>query len=159
MAEVTETELEQKRRFAVELLKDPNDPFRAALVVFGENTGLALQASSRWPSDPDVLRFTEGAIEDMGDMHFLPSKADLARLAWNVANNERLPTDDRLKAMRLYGDIRGFIERQGTIINNNVLTNNKVMLVKDHGTTEAWEQRLIEQQAKLISDADAPRVN
>lgn len=152
-----ENESEQKAQFALELLKDPSDPFKAALRVFGENTGMALLASNRWPDDPEVLAITQKAVEELGDMHFLPSKADLARLAWNLANNERVDTDNRLKAMRLYGDIRGFIEKQGTVINNNVLTNNKVMVVKDHGTVEDWERGLLQQQNRLISDADTVR--
>lgn len=153
----SETELERKKRFAIELLKDPNDPFKAALRVFGQDTGMALRASSTWPTDVDVIKFTEEAVGELGDLHFLPSKADLAREAWTLATSANVPVDDRLKAMRLYGDVRGFIEKQGTIINNNVLTNNKVMLVKDHGSTDNWEERLIEQQAKLIDDANAPR--
>ena len=152
-----ETELEQKKRFAVELLKDPNDPFKAALQVFGQDTGMALRASSTWPKDTVVLDYMQEAIGELGDLHFLPSKADLAREAWTLATDARVPVDDRLKAMRLYGDVRGFIEKQGTVINNNVLTNNKVMLVKDHGSTDNWEERLIEQQAKLVEDANAPR--
>lgn len=153
-----ETELEQKKRFAVELLKDPNDPFKAALQVFGQDTGMALRASSTWPKDTVVLDYMQEAIGELGDLHFLPSKADLAREAWTLATSPTVPVDDRLKAMRLYGDVRGFIEKQGTVINNNVLTNNKVMLVKDHGSTDNWEERLIEQQAKLVEDANAPRV-
>lgn len=153
----TVSEREQKQQFALELLKDPTDPFKAALRVFGENTGMALLASNRWPDDPEVLAITQKAVDELGDMHFLPSKADLARLAWNTANNERIDTDNRIKAMRLYGDIRGFIEKQGTVINNNVLTNNKVMVVKDHGGVEEWERGLLEQQQRLISDADTVR--
>ena len=151
-----ENEIEQKQRFAVELLKDPNDPFKAALVIFGNDTGSAWLASRRWPDDPIVRAATDAAVEQLGDMHFLPSKAALAREAWTIATNPQIHVEDRLKAMRLYGDVRGFIEKQGTVINNNVLTNNKVMMVKDHGSDDAWERRMMEQQTRLISDADEP---
>lgn len=152
-----DTELVQKKKFALEYLKNPNEPFKAGVAVFGDDTSKALVASTRWVKDPDVLAYMEEAKEEMGDMHFLPTKADLARIAWDLGNDTNRHVDDRLKALRLYADVRGFIEKQGTIINNNVLTNNKVMLIKDHGTPDAWEQKLAEQQAKLIEDANAPR--
>lgn len=150
-----ENELEEKKRFAIELLKSPNEPYKAATAVFGADTGKALVASSRWPRDPDVVQFMDEALSDLGDMHFLPSKADLARVAWELANSPLTHVEDRLKAMRLYADVRGFIEKQGITVNNNVLTNNKVMVIKDHGDTAQWEQRLLEQQTKLIDDAAA----
>lgn len=153
----TETsELEQKKRFAIELLRNPSEEFKAALAVFPDDTGKALLVSNRWPSDPEVIALKEMAIDELGDMHFLPTKADLAREAWNIAVAPTVPVDDRLKAMRLYGDIRGYIEKQGTVVNNNVLTNNKVMVVKSHASPEEWEQRLVEQQKQLIHDADTP---
>ena len=144
---------ELKKRFALALLNNPSEPFKVAQGIFGEDTGRALMASTKWPSDPLVIAFQAKAKEDLGDMHFLPTKADLARAAWDVAVNERLPVDDRLKAMRLYGDVRGFIEKQGAIINNNVLTNNKVMVVKSYDSSGEWETKLAEQQQKLIHDA------
>lgn len=152
--------LERKERFAVEYLKDTTNPFKAACAVFGDDTGNALTAASRWPDDPEVQAFMAKAMDDMGDIHFLPTKAELAKLVWNMARNEMLDSDSRLKAARLYGDIRGFIDKQGTNINiNNSTTNNKVMVVTDHGTDAEWEAKCASQQARLIEDATAVRVN
>lgn len=145
--EIDETEL--KKRFAAELLKNPSEPFIAACAVFGDDTGKALNASARWPRDPEVVAYMAQAVDVNGEMAYLPSKAALARAAWDLSNNEKICVEDRLKAMRLYADVRGFIERQGTTINNNVLTSNKVLLVKDHGADADWEQRLLEQQTNL----------
>lgn len=153
---VAPTETELKKRFAVELLRQPDKPFKVAMAIFGDDTGRALYVSTKWPSDPEVKAFQIAAVEDVGDMAFLPTKADLAREAWNIATSDKVPVDDRLKAMRLYGDVRGFIEKGNAIINNNtnVMTNNKVMLVKTYNTTQEWEHTLAAQQAKLIHDAD-----
>ena len=152
-------ELAQKKQFAIELLKDPSKPFIAACAVFRDDTGTALKIAGRWPTDPDVLRFQAEAVDAVGDMHFLPTKAEAARLAFSMASDDKATRDDRLRALRLYADIRGFIEKQSPIINNNILTNNKVMVVKDHGSVDAWEDRLMQQQSKLIDDANAPRIN
>lgn len=151
------SDAEDKRKFALELLKRPDAPFEAACLVFGDDTGKALEASTRWPHDPEVMAHMALAVEEVGEMQFLPTKADLARRAWYIANNEKVPVEDQLKALRLYGDIRGFIERQGGVVvnNNNSLISNKVMLVTDHGSTDQWEGSLIEQQTRLITDANA----
>lgn len=150
-------EQKRKQQFARELLKSPQEGFKIAVRIFGDDTGRALEASHRWPHDPEVIGFMNMALEELGDLHFLPSKADAARAAWEISQDPRLAVDDRLKGLRLYSDIRGFIEKQGTVINNNVLTQNKVMMVRDHGTNEEWENAAAAQQAKLIADANAPR--
>lgn len=155
MTELSQEEIDRKKKFAVEYLKDPSDAFKAAISVFGDDTGAALQASYRWPTDPLVKAFMDQAVNELGDMHFLPTKAEIARVAHSLAVDQRIPVEDRLKAIRLYADIRGFIDKQGATINNNILTTNKVMLVKDHGDDERWEQQLAAQQARLIDDANA----
>ncbi len=147
-----------KQQFARELLKTPTEAFKVASRLFGDDTGRALTISHRWPHDPEVLGFMQAAIEDMGDMHFLPTKAEAARAAWEMSQDPRLPADERLKAMRLYSDIRGYIERQGGItVNQNNITQNKVMLVRDHGSNADWEIAATAQQTRLIADATVTR--
>src|SRR5690606_38718084 len=93
---------------------------------------------------------------------FLPTKAELAREVWRIGTNPRTSVDERLKALRLYADVRGYIEKYqaGTVINNtnNVLSQNRVMLVKDFGTDEEWELAVEEQQRKLIESAGVERI-
>lgn len=152
-------ELDLKTRFASELLKTPDNPYRAASVIFPDDKSKALSAARLWPNDIVVQKATTKLLDELGEMNFLPSKADAARIAMGIAQDEKQEVDDRLKALRLYSDIRGFIDKQGTVINNNVLTSNKVMLVRDTGSNEDWEQKTIEQQARLLEDANRPRPN
>lgn len=154
-----DNETELKQQFARELLKTPTEPFKVAARIFGDDTGRALQVSHRWPHDPEVLGYMAAAVDEMGDLHFLPTKAEAARAAWELSQDQKLDTDNRLKALRLYADIRGYIERQGGItVNQNNITQNKVMVVKDHGSNSEWENAAAAQQAKLISDAAAPTI-
>lgn len=153
------TEAGRKKLFAYELLINPEESFKAALVVFGDDTAKALQVSSAWPNDPEVKQYIEELKEELGEEYFLPSKADSAMIAYNIANDQKVPAEDRLKALRLYADIRGFIEKQGTTVNNNILTSNKVMVVKDHGSDDEWENKIAQQQAQLIESAHAPSSN
>lgn len=144
--------LEEKRAFAVALLRTPKDPFKAALAVFGANVNMAMYAFQAWPEDPLVKQFVHEATNHHGEMHFLPSRASQAQELWQIANDPRLGMDERLKAHRLYADICGHIEQKGLTINNNV-TTNKVMVVKQHASTDEWADKLAKQQEKLISDA------
>lgn len=149
-------EQELKSAFAAELLKTPNDPFKAALAVFGADTGRALRAAHEWPNDADVLAEKARLSGELGEMAFLPGKAELARSIWERAHNERTTTDDYAKLAKLYAEVRGFIDKPTTNINNNVITANKVMVVKDHGDNDTWAKRLREQQ-KGLTNASASR--
>ena len=97
----------------------------------------------------------QDAIDTHGEEYFLPTKADLARKVWALANTDNLSTNDKLKAYRLYADVRGFIEKGAGVVVNNTMTSNKVMLVRDHGVDAEWEQRCVAQQTTLIQEANA----
>jgi hypothetical protein len=78
---------EQKDKFAEALLRTPNDPFRAALVVFGNDTATALQASQLWPYDLRGLQRQADLLEEFGPDEFLPTKAVVARRIYEVGEN------------------------------------------------------------------------
>jgi hypothetical protein len=144
----------QKKAFAIALLHNPDDPFKAATAVFGNDMGSALEVYGVWTTDPIVKQFQKDYIDAHGASSVLPSREDYAREVWTIGKDERVAVEDRLKAMRLYGDIRGFIEKPGTVINANTnVQHNKVMVLQSKGTDEDWERKAIAQQQKLISDA------
>lgn len=152
-----DNELELKKTFALELLKSPTEGFKIAAALFPENAGKALEIATRWPRDKDVTAFMTEALDNLGEIHFLPTKGNLARSVWNMSQDARLCVDDKLKAMRLYADIMGFVEKAAPVnINNNMLVQNRTMVVSDHGNDAQWEARLEQQQARLIIDAHAP---
>lgn len=152
-------EQELKSAFAAELLKTPNDPFKAALAVFGADTGRALRAAHEWAKDPEVMAEQARLKGELGEMAFLPDKSELARVIWErmqgttYANGSTIPTtaEEFAKLAKLYAEVRGYIEKPTTNINNNVITANKVMVVKDHGDNDTWAKRLREQQKGLTS--------
>lgn len=146
-----------KQAFAAALLRSPNDPFRAALQVFGSDTGRALRASQQWVLDSEVVSCQVKLLEEYGEEQFLPDKLALARAVFELAQNPNKPTDERLKAYELYGKIRGFIDRPAIVNNMDNrsihLTTNKVMVMRDHGTDADWEQKALSQQQRLVSHA------
>lgn len=149
-----------KARFAALLLKTPEVPFIAAQGVFN-NTGQAIYAAYHWVRDPEVLAEQGRLLEHAGngELDFVPTKADAARLAWNIAKNSPFE-EDRLKAIKLFSEILGYITKPEPVkVENNVTNNHRVMVVKDHGSDADWEQKLKQQQQKLTGQVDNSNVS
>lgn len=145
---------EYKGYFAEFLIESPDDPFTAALKVFPQNTQRALRIAQEWPRDPYVLSEVKRLKAEGGDMDGLPTKADLAREIWNTAKGNVEP-DEKVKLLKLYGEVRGFIDKPQANTTVNVEAAPKVMIVKDAGTDADWEARLRRQQRKLKQEVAA----
>lgn len=143
--------LEQKRKFAIALLKNPNNTFACAKEVFGDDSGAALQVHTVWPRDGTVLDFQQEYVETHGGLSVLPEKDKFARDVYDLAQGEKDP-DIRLRAFKLYGDIMGYIEKPGTQVNIQNNTTNKVMKIIDHGNVDEWAAKLDVQQSRLVSE-------
>lgn len=150
-------EQELKLQFAEAWLRNPSNAFLAAKLIAGEDPHMAMQMANAWVRDPEVAEMKKQLIAEYGEESFLPSKAsmihDILDRARNCPHN-----DDYVKLMRLMSDMRGWIEKPGLTVNNNV-TTNKVMVVPirvgtDGATIDSheWEKQLIEQQTSLISN-------
>jgi hypothetical protein len=142
-----------KDAFANALLRTPYDPFGAALSIFGNDTMKALQVSKEWTHDFYVLAKQAELLEQYGEDEFLPSKTVLARRIFELAETSR-DAKDRLAAYRLYGELQGHIKKDGgTNVQFNNVTNNRVMVIKDHGNDDDWERKAQKHQTKLIEHA------
>ena len=140
-----------KTKFAIALLRNPDHPFQAGCEVFGEDTGKALYVANNWLNDAYVAEQQRNLLKEKGARAFLPSKEDYAREVWRMALDTRTPIEEKRKFLDLYGEVMGFKERpQQSGINVNV-TQNRVMIVKDHGTDDEWEQRAAAQQHRLAN--------
>lgn len=151
------TEEELKYQFAEEWLRNPDNPFQAALNITNGNGQLSLKIADSWIRDPEVKAMKKQLIAKYGEDHFLPSQTSMLFDILNRARN--CPMDeDYVKLMRLAADIRGMIQKPGVTINNNV-TTNKVMVVpirvgNDGQTVDSheWERQLISQQQTLTAN-------
>jgi tRNA-dihydrouridine synthase len=126
--EEPEDESGKKAAFAVELLKTPVDPFRAALAVFATNTNKALRVANEWPTDSFVMAEIKRLKEEEGELSFLPSKADLARSLWERAHSASTENDDFTKMARLYAEIMDFVPKVSKI-EANVKTASTIQVV------------------------------
>lgn len=150
------TELEQKEQFALAWLRIPDDAFEAALLVFGMDTGAALKASALWVKDSDVLRIRDELLAEYGEEAFLPSKGDVARLAWQMANDKFSGTvKERVAALALYAELQGHIVKGGTNVNidQSVKQTNNVLQVPMPASVEEWQQKASAQQRQLVENA------
>lgn len=148
---MSDTEL--KAKFAAELLRNPKEPFLAGLSVFPNDNGRALRAAYEWPNDPEVKAEQARLTAKDGGAGFLPSKAELARAIWDKST-AAYDAEDFTKLAKLYADVMGFIQKPEPAVNVNV-NNNRVMVVKDHGTNEEWAEKLAAQQRELTNVAES----
>ncbi len=151
-------ETEQKKQFAMELLHNPTKPFLAAKAVFPNNTRRALDIYALWPMDEAVIDFQAEFMAEEGNEFGLPSQEQLARAVFEVAEDQKQDPETRLKYYKLYGDIRGFIKKPDTLIDqstHNTQVNNNVLRLPAKQTPEAWADGVLKQQTKLVDDAKA----
>jgi hypothetical protein len=141
-----------KRDFAANLLRYRDDPAKAAFATTPD-VGLALQIARDWPKDGFVQTQMDKLLSSIDATNFLPTKESQARDIYAIAVDAKNPIEDRLKAHRLYAEVRGFIEKPSQSGGGiNILTQG-VMIVKDQGTDQEWAAKAKEQQRTLIGHA------
>lgn len=142
---------DKKHEFAEALLYDPRNPYKVAKKICNGNLSDALYMAINWADDKEVIDIQNGILAETSQEQFLPSKYDVARdIHDHTRNND---PDVSLRALKLYSDVMGFIEKPGVNINNNVQINDKVMVIPDHGDDDSWEDKLKNQQKNLIESS------
>jgi hypothetical protein len=143
---------ETRKQFAVEMLRHDGDAFEASKAVFPHHMSAAIMASEHWPHDPEIIAYMDELRHSTDAEEYLPTKAETARLIYNIGSAMYIEPKDRIAALKLYADLRGFTAPKNAPANNvtNFNTVNKVMVVTDHGNIDAWEMKLKKQQAALI---------
>ncbi|AMW36121.1 putative small terminase [Xanthomonas phage XAJ2] len=149
-----EDTIKQKHAYAAMLLQEP-DPFKAALRTFDGDTGFAIRIYLHWPEDPIVIAEQKRIKADNPNMDLdkLADKAATAKLAWEIAEQKLYEPKDRLAALKLYAEIRNYIEKPKAGDVNVQVQQNRVMVVKDHGSDDDWKEKARLQQARLKSEA------
>ena len=145
-----------KQAFAYERLKDPSNPFKAAMKLTKGNSPAALHIVDTLVHDDQVAEFKRELLDKYGEAHFLPSKFDMVRDCID-RGKATLDNDAFQKLYKLAADMMGYIEKPGVTINNNNMTSNKVMLIpapqlNANGSInqDDWQNRAIEQQQQVI---------
>ena len=158
VAEV-DKETQLKWKLAEALLRNPTNPFKAALTVtLGDNVA-ALTILDSWQNTPEIHKMKQILVEEQGEDAFLPSAA---AMTWDVLNRAERCFDDGeyCKLMSLAVDMRGMNQTKNapSVVVNNTQTNNKIMhvpvMVNNAGSElsiDEWEAGLIDQQQRLVN--------
>lgn len=147
----TEKDISMMQDFAANLLRYPDDPFKAAFATT-PNTGLALQIAKNWPLDPIVKTHQDKLLSSGDAKQYLPTKETQAKDIYAIATCSQNAVEDRLKAHRLYAEVMGFIEKPTPGNQTNIL-NQGVMIVRDAGSDADWQEKAAAHQRTLTSHA------
>lgn len=140
-----------KKDFAANLLRHPDDAFKAAFATT-DDTALALQIARNWLHDPVVKAEQDRLLNSTDSKQFLPTKEAQAFDIYRIATCEQVETEDRLKAHRLYAEIMGFIEKPLPGNQTNIL-NQGVMIVREAASDDEWQEKAEAQQRTLTAHA------
>lgn len=103
---------QEKKEAFVSLWLRSNDPFEAAIEIFGrEHAGRALQASVEWPKDAFCLALKEKLLDEQGLEAFLPTKAEFAQMLLTEAKDCRAKADKH-KFMELYAKTMKYVNNE-----------------------------------------------
>jgi hypothetical protein len=151
---------ERKRKFAALARQRPANRsgyFEAACLVFPDavDDALALRATDEWPRDRIVIE-EMARLAKAESAEELPTAEQQARDVYRLASDETKGIDDRLKAHKLYAEMRGHIKRPGDAGANVYIDNRRVMLMPPAANSvDDWESLATGHQAKLVNDASA----
>lgn len=149
----------QKAAFAALLLKEPQ-PFKAALLLFPENTNRALRVAHEWPTDPEVQAEMNRLLTEEADSLLMTKPQFLMALEQRMkgvtyadGTNVPLNTEDFVKVAKLYADTRGFIEKPQTNVNVQAAIIHRVIESPVFPSEHAWEIESERQQRELLANA------
>ena len=156
-------DVDRKKRFAALIRSRANNAqarMEAGFLVFPEpeEQNLAAKAATEWHLDPIVIAEVDrlSANTPGGE---LPSAEQQARDVYNLASDTKAPVDDRLKAHKLYAEIRGFVKKPGDGAGvTNIIDNRRVMIMPAAPKSiDDWETDAMAQQHNLVVAANAGR--
>lgn len=141
-----------KRLYGIELAKNHQDTFAAALKVFPKDTKAALWCSFHWTTDPVVIAARDIYAENTRATASLLDKDQFAAklLATAEEKNQKggylIEAKDRIACLKLYGEARGFLGKVDNSVSVNNFANNQ-MVVK-FVEPDKKQEKVIEHIAK-----------
>jgi hypothetical protein len=140
---------EMKRKFASTFVRT-NNAAAAALQIIDNNPGEALRQSHELMKDPIVVAIIDHIKNEGSDDDRQPTRIDIANQILEKAK-ECKDAEGYSKLMKLYCDVRGFIEKPGA--NVEVKVQSSVMVVRDLGSDDEWKMKAANRQRELIANA------
>jgi len=145
-----------KLQLAHNLLKFPDDVDKAIIMTLGGPDIKAMTwIKENWLDSESFNNLKMKLLNKHGEEYFLPSKADVAREIY-TESSKSMHLDDKIKGYELYCKLMGMIKKDAKVSVNVGDTNNKIMLLKDHGSDEEWRKKIRDNQKKLMENRESP---
>ncbi len=151
---------QKKTLFGIELAKHP--PFKAATEVFQDDTNTAVYVSQHWINDPTVIAARDNYLKAADVSQTLLDKEQFARKLLSMAEEKNqsntfylLDGKDRLTALKLYAEVRGFTGNKPDLSINNNFVHNK-MTIKLVSAEKEQKPKIIENEEPNINTNNSP---
>ena len=148
-----------KVAYAEYLFSHPDDRYNAAVVAVGER--LAGYVWNVWAADLDVVAHMKAVkAKAESDDEVLGTKTDMCYKLLQLSDKYKNSNPrEALAALALVAELRGFKFKPSDVQVNNTQIVNKVMVVKDFGSADAWEDAAVSHQKDLTNSSNKNRSN
>lgn len=142
--------LEQRKRlFAEQYMATPQEIYKAGTAAWPDKPSEGLRVALEWVNDPEVIKYCN-ELRTAGISPNVPPKEQVVKELLDIGRDVRAEAADRIKAFELASKLMGYIVPAQTNVKNTIVTDNRVMVVRDHGSPDEWEAKAQIQQKKLI---------
>lgn len=138
-------DIELKQQFA-KLMRSEGEPFKAALLLFPDDTPKALRIAYEWPKDEIV----KTALEELrNETSGVPTKAELMAHLWKRLEH----CEDKAIApiSTLLANLAGYVEKAND--SNNLNSQRQVVEIPVFNSREEFQAYAERQQAELLKNA------
>ncbi|WNO48716.1 hypothetical protein [Achromobacter phage nyashin_LB6] len=127
------------------------DYMESGALTYPDDGELAMMAAVQWQMDDWV----KAEVERLrGEGLDLPTKVDLQRKLWGKMDT--LCGDDYLKAVKLFAEIAGFIEKPAAVqVNNQTKIVAPRMIHAPNFSMDEWQAQVSKQQKDSLEHADS----
>lgn len=158
-----------KKLYGVELAKGLT-AYEAAKAVFPEGQGVCVWVAQNWIAEPVViaakdeyLQAIDAKSKNLDKEQFLAKVMDFYDATYEIGGTKRYVNEgkDRLAALKLYAEAKGFVNKNTIEIDNIKTTNNFVgiKLVKPEPKDVTPEQSQVPNtQSKILNNEAIPQL-
>lgn len=141
----------KKREFAAALMRYNTDPMKAAREVESRISHINFILSN-WQYDNEVNNYMKEIRDEAGLTSTIPTKEEFAAALMRESLDIR-QADIKLDFLKLFAQVMGYIEKGGVSVNtnNNIITQQNVVVLPQQVAAKDLEAELMEQQRKLIN--------
>jgi hypothetical protein len=145
-----EQESRLKSLFAAALMRQPDNPFAAARELVTD-PGQVSYIATQWPTDPVTEAMKSELLARRGPLASVPTKEEFAARVFQDIPALK-DTDARLKYMRFFAEIMGYIDNGKNNVNVNLGgVGGKTLAVPLAASDEEWEAKAMAHSKKLLS--------